>query len=126
MEDKHWKNLGIKRWQNLDIKNWSNAVFVEILTQNRLYVQFPSGSKQDNKIKVLNNGSSIGLFDWSYLRKLEESNYKIVLLNTSSVFENKEQSNIVNSLQSFEIAILYIRDISNLIFCNQLLITGGD
>ena len=95
----------IMKWEDLD-----NLVFVDICCENRVYVQFPEGSMQDTKIRLLNNGMSIMKSDWKYLERLNDTDYTIVIINDGNIFYKT-----ATSIQSLELALLYIKNKEKLI-----------
>ena len=109
---------------NIDIRSIldrSKLVVVTLHPDNKLYVQFPKDSKENIKLKVINNGNDIGIFPWRYLRQIAKSEYAILVLNTGSIFGNKDELRLQNTFQVFELALSIMEDTENVIFANLVL-----
>ena len=99
-----------------NFKNLDNVVFIQVHRDNILYVQFPPGSNEDTKIKLLGNGNPVGKFTWNYISKLESMGYWMVMLDSGSVFDDEQMDVSSNSIQSFEIALMYLKDKNKILF----------
>ena len=108
----------IIEWKNLD-----KLVFVVLYSNNRMLVQFPENSREYYKAKLLNNGNEVGQFEWKYLNKIIELGYMIVLIDSGTVYQpniNDQYGLLGNGLQSFEVVMLYVKNIDKVIFSQML------
>ena len=108
----------IERWQNLN-----KLVFVEIHMNNEIYVRYPTGTREDNRIRLL-FGNPVGVYNWDYLNMLNNWDYTIAMEYIPSVMDCtssvRMEGKAYNTLQPFEIALLHIKDSSKLLFINMV------
>lgn len=108
----------LERWMNVN-----KIVFVEVHMNNELYVKYPSGTRRDKQIRQ-RFGSSVGIFEWDYLKELNDLNYTIVMEYIPSIKDYtdtpRREGEAYNSLQTFEVALLYITNLKRLLFINLI------
>ena len=98
----------------------NNIVFIGVQKDNRISVQYPEGSIEDNKIMLLTHGGHVGLFEWKYLRSIAKQPYKMMILSSGGITGNWDTVK-VNSLQVFELVMLNQSDYNKLIFYKLML-----